>query len=87
VRSHPPLVIQGQDPGKSARDVLRKLRDGWIKGASGSTVELIPDVTDESSPADVLVAAEILRVSMIAFLTPEEAEEQRGFFGFRSRNE
>jgi hypothetical protein len=48
------------------------------------TVELIPEVTDESSPADLLVTAELLRVSMIAFLTPEEAEEQRGFFGFRN---
>jgi hypothetical protein len=79
-----PLVLNGLDPGVEARHALRKLRDGWVGSGSGMTVELIPEVTDESSPADLLVTAELLRVSMIAFLTPEEAEEQRGFFGFRN---
>lgn len=78
-----PLVLNGIEPGKSARHILRTLRDGFVGSGSGTTVELIPQVTDDSTPSDLLVAAEILRVSMIAFLTPEEAEEQRGYFGFR----
>lgn len=78
-----PLVLGGIEPGPVARKTLRILRDGFVGGGSGTTVELIPEVTDELSPADLLVTAEILRVSMIAFLTPEEAEEQRGHFGFR----
>lgn len=75
------LVLNGVDPGILARQVLRSLRDGFVKSGDGITVQHIPEVTDKCSAGDLLVVAELL--SMIAFLTPEEAQEQRGYFGFR----
>ncbi len=76
------LVLQGIDPGPAARQALRGLRDVFVAVGKGATIKLIPEVDDDSSPADLLVIAEVLRTTMIAFLTPEEAQEQRGHFGF-----
>jgi hypothetical protein len=78
------LAANRLEPGSAARGVLRSLRDGFVKSGTGTTVQHIPDVGDECSLADLIVIAELLRVSMIAFLTPEEADEQRGYFGFRA---
>jgi hypothetical protein len=33
-------------------------------------------------PYDLLISAEVLRATILAFLSPEEADEQRGAFGF-----
>jgi len=63
--------------------MLRSLRDGFLEGGDGPTIKLIPEMDTASTPSDLLAIAEVLRVTMLAFLTPEEADEQRGHFGFR----
>lgn len=79
------VVSSGAQPGKSARELLRCLRDGFVESGTGTTVEQIPEVTDSTPAADLLIIAEVLRATMLAFLTPEEIEENRGVFGFHGR--
>lgn len=77
------LVPRGIDPGPLARAFLRSLRDGFVQSGSGLVFEHIPEVSDTTSPAELLVMAETLRSSMVAFFTPEEIQERRriGFGG------
>lgn len=79
------LVLRGIEPGDVARGLLRSLRDTVVGSVIGATVEHIPEVTKEALASDLLVVAEVLRATMLAFLTPEEAEEQRGTFGFHGK--
>ena len=47
-----------------------------------SSVEGLPDVDETVKPADLLAVAEVLNGTLDAFLSPEEGEEKRKFFGF-----
>ena len=75
------LVLNGIEPGPEARSLLKSLRDEFVARATGRPCERIPDVTDATSGADLLVIAEVLRATDIAFLTPEEIED-RAAIGF-----
>ena len=76
------LVPHGVEPGPQTRQLVRNLHDGLVEVSSGKPIEHIPEVTDNTGPADLLVIAETLRSTMLAFLTPEEVKE-RGALGFR----
>jgi hypothetical protein len=81
------LVLNAIEPGLVTQKTLQNLRDVFVAGASTTSVKQISEVTEEMSTEDLLINAEILRVSMIVFLTPEEAEGQRGYFGYRIPDE
>ncbi len=63
--------------------LLQSLRDKFVDYGEGYTVDHIPAVTDKTDAADLLLIAEVLRSTMLAFLTPEEVEERRGI-GFHA---
>jgi hypothetical protein len=79
------LASSGVQYGNTAWELLRSLRNAFVESGTGVTVEHIPEVSDKSSPADLLIIAEVLRSTMLAFLTPEEVRENRGVFGFHNR--
>jgi hypothetical protein len=60
---------------------IKKAFDGMV---SGPPVENLPDVDKDTSPVDVLMVAEILRSTLLAFLSPEEVDQRRTALGFRS---
>ena len=77
-------ITVGGTPGKVAIRLLKSLRDSIVSVGSRLTVEHLPEITEDMTSHDVLAAAEVLRTTILAFLPPEEAEEQRGVFGFHS---
>ena len=77
-------VSVGGEPGPATLSLLKNLRDSFVSVGSGFTVEHIPSIHDGMNPHDALAAAEVLRTTILAFLSPEEAEEQRGVLGFHS---
>jgi hypothetical protein len=70
----------GNKPSKSTVDFLRKLREDAQHIATGNAFERLPVTDESSSPADLLVAAEVIRASMLAFLSPEEIESSEQSF-------
>jgi hypothetical protein len=76
-------VSMGDRPGPATLTLLRSLRDSFVSVGSGFTVEHIPTVHDDMNPHDALAVAEVLRTTILAFLSPDEAEE-RGTFGFHA---
>jgi hypothetical protein len=77
----------GGQPGPATLELLKSLRDAIVSVGSGLTVEHLPEVTNEMNSYDVLTTAEVLRTTILAFLSPEEAEEQRGVFGFHANRQ
>jgi hypothetical protein len=76
------VVPTGLQPGKSSIDLLKKLYSDFASISTGSCIEGFPKPDDSLSPFDLLVIAETLRSTVMAFLTPEEAEEHGKTFGF-----
>ena len=73
------LIAVGTDPGPEARALLKALREEFVNRCSGCAIDRIPKVDDDTSGPALLVIAEVLFFTNLAFLTPEEAEEQRRF--------
>lgn len=69
-------------PGPASISLLRNLRE--LVAGAGIAVEHLPNVAEDMDPFDVLMIAEVVRATILAFLTPEEAAEQRGVFGFHA---
>jgi hypothetical protein len=79
------LIAVGADPGPEARALLKALREEFVGRCSGRAIDRIPKVDDDTSGPALLVIAELLYFTNLAFLTREEAEEQRRF-GFRTNS-
>ncbi len=75
-------VQLGQTPGPKTTQFLIGLTKAVRASCSGDPIDRLIDITNDSSVIDMLVAAEILRSTIHAFLTPEELEEQRKSIGF-----
>lgn len=75
------LTAVNLEPGQAAKQLLKALREGFLENSSGQITRLIPEVSDTSSTADLVVIAEVLRATVTSFLSPEELEE-RGKMGF-----
>ena len=79
------ILIQSRvEPGPLTRQVLASLRDELVARCSGKPIERIPQVTEETSPADLVTIAELVKATGIAFLTPEEIQERKSI-GFTSQ--
>ena len=46
----------------------------------------LPSIDKSASTADLLIYAEVLNETLNSFLSPEEGEEKRKFFGFDQVN-
>jgi len=64
--------------------MVMRVKTMFAKIASGPVVEFFPDIDEQTTPADILMIAEVLRASILAFLSPEEFENRREAFGFGS---
>jgi hypothetical protein len=64
--------------------MLQRLKQAFDGVASGVPVENLPDVDEHSTPSDILMAAEVLRATLLAFLSPEEIGERRAAIGFHT---
>jgi len=71
------------EPGPQSRQVLQSLRDEYVARVRGKSPERIPQVTDDTSAADLLMIAELVLATVKAFLTPEEIEERKSI-GFHT---
>jgi hypothetical protein len=77
------LALQaGQPLGSPSIMMLRRLQGEFLKIVSGSCVNEFPEIDEAAKPADLLVIAEVMNGTLDAFLSPEEGEEKRKFFGF-----
>ncbi len=77
------LAVQAGQPLESSSIImLRRLRAELLKIVSGPCVGEFPEIDETAKPADLLVIAEVMNGTLDAFLSPEEGEEKRRFFGF-----
>ncbi len=72
-----------QEPGPTTIEFVKKMRECAQTIGTGEPFERLPENNDNSPITDLLVTAEVIRTTMLAFLTPEEMEEQKRSFGFR----
>jgi len=63
--------------------MVRRLKSAFDGITSGPPVEGLPDIDENSDPVDVLMLVEVLRATLLAFLSPEEIDERRTALGFR----
>jgi hypothetical protein len=75
-------VQAGQPAGSISAALLVKLQNDMLSMVSGRCVDGLPEIDESSSPVDLLAHAEVLNETLNAFLSPEEGEEKRRFFGF-----
>ena len=75
-------VPYGLPVGPLTIAMLRRFKGTFDSIAKGRPVEDLPDVDENTSPVDVLSVAEVLRATLMAFLSPEEVEERRVAIGF-----
>jgi hypothetical protein len=75
-------VQSGQPVGPVSGALFVKLRNDTLSVVSGRCVEGLPEMDGSASPVDLLTYTEILNETLNAFLSPEEGEEKRRFFGF-----
>jgi hypothetical protein len=61
-----------------------RLKHAFEKVTSGEPVENFPDPTPEWAASDLFMLVEVLRASLLSFLSPEEAEERTGVLGFQT---
>jgi hypothetical protein len=67
----------GQMPGPVTKAYFLILVEGARQVLVGPAREDMPDFGSDPSPTDMLVAANVLRHLLTAFLTPDEREEQK----------
>ncbi|MDR3457552.1 MAG: hypothetical protein P4N60_08910 [Verrucomicrobiae bacterium] len=70
-------VPHGLSPGKESVAILKKLKADFASICTGRVLTDLPTISESSSPVDILVMAETLRTSVLAFLSPEEVAEHR----------
>jgi hypothetical protein len=77
------LAVQvGQTAGPETVALLHAMTEDARLIGEGKAFERLPAITEDTSVVDMLVAAEVIRASMLCFLSPEEVEEQRRAIGF-----
>ena len=77
------LCIDSQiAPGDKVKQLISNVRNDVIEMSSGNTMDNIPDLEGEITLADLVILAETLRSTVMAFLTPVEREEHGKSFGF-----
>jgi hypothetical protein len=78
------LVLQtGAPVSAPTRVIVAKLRSDFQSLiANGRVAEGLPEVSEDMGTAELLTLAEIIRMSVLCFLTPDETEERKRTMGF-----
>jgi len=77
-------VPNGLEPSATTLSIMNKLLALFSEKADGVVLDNLPALTEETSPVDCLIVAEILRSTLMAFLTSDELDERDRTFGFAS---
>lgn len=77
-------VPNGLKPGNDTLAILTKLIADFNSISSGSCLRDMPTISESSSPVDILSLAETMRMTVLAFLSPEEIREHQRAVGFRA---
>ena len=80
-------VPNGLAPSATTLSIINKLLALFSEKAEGGVLDNLPALTPETTPVDILIVAEILRSTLMAFLTPDELNERDRKFGFTSAQE
>ena len=72
----------GQKPGPLTIKLYNQLREDAAKHAEGDAIARLPVADEKTTPVDLLSAAEVLRTTLAACLTPEEHETRERIIGF-----
>ena len=75
-------IASGLPPGPAIFENLGKLRTAFSSVHSGPSLDVLPNIDANSSPADILAFAEMLRTTVGAFLSPDEIIEKQRAIGF-----
>src|SRR5262245_66625771 len=70
-------------PGAGTARVTMTLRQHFLKVVSGLAAEVVPPVSRHPTTGEPLTIAEVRRATMVAFLPPDEFDEQRQSIGSR----
>jgi hypothetical protein len=70
-------VPHGLAPGKATVAIIRKLLVDFASISTGRILKDLPQISETSSPVDILVFAETLRTSVLSFLSPDELSERK----------
>jgi hypothetical protein len=63
---------------------MNKLLEDFSEKSDGCVLDNLPKLDENTSPVDLLIVAEILHSSLLAFLTPSEHDTRDRIFGFGS---
>jgi hypothetical protein len=77
-------VPNGLAPSATTLSIMNKLLATFSEKSNGGVLDNLPALTEHTSPVDCLIVAEILRSTLMAFLTPDELDERDRTFGFAS---
>lgn len=77
-------VPNGLEPSNTTLSLMNKLLAMFSEKSDGGVLDNLPALTEDTSPVDCLIVAEILRSTLMAFLTPDELDERDRTFGFAS---
>ena len=70
------------DAGIEGAINMNRLLADFSEKSDGCVLDDLPAMNENTSPVDMLIVAEILRSSLMAFLTPVERQERERLFGF-----
>lgn len=75
-------VPNGLAPAQTTVSIMNRMLTDFSEKSDGCILDDLPPLEENTSPVDLLIVAEILRSSLMAFLTPDERDERDRTFGF-----
>jgi hypothetical protein len=81
------VIPNGLEPKAGTTALLKKLHDDFESLSTGRSLKDFPPIDESLSPVDVLVVAEVLRLTVLSFLSPDELSEQKQTFGLSPRRQ
>jgi len=77
-------IPNGLPPSATTLAVMNRLLARFSEKAEGCVLDELPALDENTAPADLLIVAEMLRSTLMAFLTPDERNARDRTFGFAS---
>lgn len=77
-------VPNGLAPAATTVAIMNRLLEAFSRKAEGCVLDELPPLDENTTPVDLLIVAEMLRSTLMAFLTPDERDDRDRTFGFTS---
>ncbi len=75
-------VPNGLAPSSTTVSIMNRLLTEFSKKAEGCVLDELPLLDENTSAVDLFIVAEMLRSTLMAFLTPDERDARDRTFGF-----